>query len=93
MNIKKLAEQAGMSNMLGCFWQCGDKDLENFAALIRQDEAQACAKHYLKIMRDAVNEARFKEREACLKIISDYGQSEVLAECAELIRQRGRDEH
>ena len=36
--IKELAEQAGMGNTLGCFWQCGDSDLERFAELIRDDE-------------------------------------------------------
>jgi hypothetical protein len=43
MNIKELAEQAGMTNTLGCFWQCGDSDLERFAELVRQDERGACA--------------------------------------------------
>ena len=42
--IKKFAEQAEMSNTLGCFWQCGDHDLERFAELVRQDEREACAK-------------------------------------------------
>lgn len=101
MDKKKLsefAERAGLGYKRpdGQYWiDAGfvDIHLERFAALVRQDEAQACAKHYLKIMRDAASEARFKEREACLKILSDYGQSEALIECADLIRQRGRNEH
>ena len=89
MNIKELAEQAGMSNTLDCFWQCGDKDLENFAALVRQDEAQACAKQYLAIMRDAVKEAREKEREACAQICEGRLQEGLNFEgCAAAIRQR-----
>ena len=35
--IKELAEQAGLQNTLGCFWQSGDHDLERFAELVRQD--------------------------------------------------------
>lgn len=42
--IKELAEHAGMTNTLGCFWQSGDHDLERFAELVRQDEREACAK-------------------------------------------------
>lgn len=44
MNVKDLAEQAGMQNTLGCFWQCGDNDLERFAELVRADEREECAK-------------------------------------------------
>ena len=28
--IKEMAEEAGMTNTLGCFWQCGDHALEQF---------------------------------------------------------------
>jgi hypothetical protein len=35
--LKELAEQADMENTLGCFWQCGDSDLERFAKLIVQE--------------------------------------------------------
>jgi hypothetical protein len=42
--LKELAEQAGLQNTLGCFWQSGDHDLERFAKLVRQDEREACAK-------------------------------------------------
>jgi RNA polymerase-interacting CarD/CdnL/TRCF family regulator len=36
--LKELAEQAGIENTLGCFWQSGDTNLERFADLVRQDE-------------------------------------------------------
>lgn len=42
--IKELAEQAGMTNTLGCFWQCGDHDLKRFADLVAAAEREACAK-------------------------------------------------
>ena len=42
MNIKELAEQAGMSNTLGCFWQCGDHDLKRFAELVAAAERNRC---------------------------------------------------
>ena len=42
--IKELAEQAGLTNTLGCFWQSGDNQLERFAELIRADERDACVK-------------------------------------------------
>jgi putative cell wall-binding protein len=61
--IKELAEQAGMGNTLGCFWQCGDSDLERFAELIRQDERDKCAQDYLQDCSDAVEAARVEERE------------------------------
>ena len=41
--LKELAEQAGMTNTLGCFWQSGDYQLERFAQLVRDDEREACA--------------------------------------------------
>jgi len=69
--LKELAEQAGLIST----WEgwvstqkqhaegvC-DEYLERFADLIRQDEAKACAEHYLGIMRDAVEQAVLKERE------------------------------
>jgi len=48
-----------------------DEHTENFAELIRQDEAKKCAEHYLGIMRDAVEQAVLKEREACAKLCED----------------------
>ena len=78
MNIKEIAEQAGFNDfpddkngvwITDGYW---DEQLENFAALIRQDEAQACAKHYVDIMRDAVEQAVAKEREACAKLCEEF---------------------
>lgn len=69
--IKELAEQAGIlpSFQNPDVWICHDFELERFAELIRLDETKACAEHYLKIMRDAVEQAVLKEREANIKII------------------------
>ena len=78
MNIKEIAKQAGFNDfpddkngvwITDGYW---DEQLENFAALIRQDEAQACAKHYVDIMRDAVEQAVAKEREACAKLCEEF---------------------
>ena len=70
MNIIKIAEQAGFFRefALSQLWLAEDEDLERFAKLIRQDEAKSCAEHYLGIMRDAVEQAVLKEREACAKL-------------------------
>ena len=73
--IKELAEQAGVIS--------GFKDLHpdmiKFAELIRQDEAKACAEHYLGIMRDAVEKARQDERYACAKIADDLERKQYEA--------------
>ena len=80
MNIKEIAKQAGFNDfpddkngvwITDGYW---DEQLENFAALIRQDEAQACAKHYVDIMRDAVEQAVAKEREACAKLCEEQDE-------------------
>lgn len=43
--IKELAEQAGLARLHNDeFAAMGDKDLERFAELVRQDEREACAK-------------------------------------------------
>jgi len=48
--------------------QYSEEDLQ--AAVLA--ERQQCAAHYLKIMRDAVTEARAKERNRCVSIIENY---------------------
>jgi hypothetical protein len=82
--IKEIAKQAGFNDfpddkngvwITDGYW---DEQLETFAALIRQDEAQACAKHYVDIMRDAVEQAVAKEREACAKLCEEMGAMEAL---------------
>ena len=58
-----------------------DEDLQ--AAVLA--ETKACAKHYLAIMRDAVEQAVLKEREACAKLC----EAEYKIRLAETIRARG----
>lgn len=52
-------------------------------------ERQQCAAQYLEIMRDAVSEARAKEREACARLCDLYRQDSI----ATSIRARSNDEH
>ena len=100
--LKELAEQAGMHYRETSDEFCeANKDgvpfemLERFAELIRLDETKACAKHYLEIMREAVEQAALKEREACAKLCENLADSQTNQylldpiDCAEAIRQRG----
>jgi flagellar biosynthesis/type III secretory pathway chaperone len=100
--IKELAEQAALTadrsklvnNNINEFF---DEELERFAELIRQDEAKACAEHYLKIMRDAVEQAVLKERKACVTecwvqmglIPSQPWTVNPYEQCIKAIRARG----
>lgn len=96
MNIKEIAHQAGFNDfpndengvwITDGYW---NEELETFAALIRQDEAQACAKHYLEIMRDAVEQAVLKEREACAELLNDWSKVNWnIWDCIKAIRARG----
>jgi hypothetical protein len=110
--LKELARKADFyvndSAKLGYVW-CSDElpideNLEEFARLIREDEAKACAEHYLGIMRDAVEQAVLKEREACAKLCESMDVHPALnvwnggpewykrqKECAEAIRARGKE--
>ena len=57
-NMKEMAEEAGMTNTLGCFWQCSDADLAKFYEMafraggaqpwwsITQTQLQALIKHH-----------------------------------------------
>lgn len=100
--IKELAEQAGLIST----WEgwvstqkqhaegvC-DEYLERFADLIRHDETKACAKHYLSIMRDAVEQAVLKEREACAKVCDENERANLygVKECAAAIRARSNND-
>jgi hypothetical protein len=69
--IKELAEQAGIAKdfAISGLWLAEEEELERFAELIRLDETKACAKHYLEIMRDAVEQARKDERERVYNIL------------------------
>ena len=88
--ITKLARQAGFNDFPndenGVWITDGyrNEELENFAALIRQDEAQACAKHSDEDLQAAV----LAEREACAKVCDDLFLSDG-EWCAKSIRARG----
>ena len=102
--IKELAEQAGMHYRETSDEFCeANKDgvpfemLERFAELVRLDETKACAKHYLEIMRDAVESARLEEREAIAALVEADGRVHPKAPdavwaktVAKLIRARGK---
>ena len=75
---KELAEQAGLYEEPNGDWKpfasehVIGKDLERFAELVAAAEREACAEHYLAIMRDAVAQAVKREREACAKLCEQY---------------------
>ena len=88
---KELAEQAGMHYRESCDEFCAaDTDgvplamMTIFADYVRYDETKACAKHYLEIMRDAVEQARADERDKCAQ---DY-----LQDCADAVEEARRNE-
>ena len=90
MNIIELAEQAGLAYKTpkGKYWiDAGypDVHLERFAELVVAAEREACAEHYLGIMRDAVEQAVLREREACAKLCEGYQ-----FDYAKAIRARGK---
>ena len=97
--LKELAEQAGMHYRKLCDeFAAANTDgvpfemMERFAELIRLDETKACAKHYLSIMRDAVEQAVLKERAACVKLCENVVSNEGYVQakyCAAAIRARG----
>jgi hypothetical protein len=82
MNVKELAEQVGMSNTLGCFWQCGDNDLERFAELVRADEREACA----KALETGVDFKGIETEPLLWKLCLD-----VVVGCIAVIRARGNE--
>ena len=94
MNIIELAEQAGLAYKTpnGKYWiDAGypDVHLERFAELVAAAEREACAEHYLGIMRDAVEQAVLREREACAKVCleqDEYGCGQY----AKAIRARSK---
>ena len=92
--IEELAIQAGLESVSDNLFYAYNENLEHFAALVRQDEAQACAKHYVDIMRDAVEQAVLREREACAKLCDvtfegDECLTAVINSYADDIRARG----
>ena len=94
--LKELAEQAGFEySSQWTYWTAHEPELERFAELIRLEETKACAKHYLEIMRDAVEQAVLNEREACAVLCTEMGNGQTNEslldpwDCAEAIRARG----
>ncbi len=93
MNIKEIAEQAGMHYRELCDeFAAANTDgvplemMERFAELILEQERKEAAEHYLKLIRDCVA----TEREACAKVCDEH----LLLgnKCAAAIRARG-DKH
>ena len=81
--IIKLAREAGLFTHREV-----QPEIERFAALIAQQEREACAAHYLDVCRKAIVE----EREACAAICEEYDRRFDIPEvrwCAEDIRARG----
>lgn len=96
MNIIELAEEAGLAYKRpnGKYWiDAGYPDihLERFAELVAAAEREACAEHYLGIMRDSVEQAVLREREACANL-SDEHDDDVGMAISRAIRARG-DKH
>ena len=103
MNIKELAEQAGMHYRETSDEFCeANKDgvpfemMERFAELIRQDERDKCVRLFARLNCDAVDAARFEEREACAALVEADGRVHPKAPdavwaktVAKLIRARG----
>ena len=88
--IKELAEQSGFTKTFARsgLWLAEGEELERFAELIRLDETKACAKHYLEIMRDAVEAARLEERELCAQLCDEF-DDDVGQAISKAIRARG----
>lgn len=68
-------------------------DLQVLVDDLIQSEAKNCAEHYHRIMRDAVEQAVLKEREACAKLCEKTNLNYALPfmaveKCAAAIRQR-----
>ena len=91
MNIKELAEQAGLGTTSNDAWYplpIGLIHLVRFAELVAAAEREQCAKHYLGIMRDAVEQAVLREREACAKVCESPIATEFGKGIAAAIRGR-----
>ena len=91
--LKQLAEQAGFEySSQWTYWTAHEPELERFAELIRLEETKACAKRYLEIMREVVEQAVLNEREACVKLCENVVSNEGYVQakyCAAAIRARG----
>lgn len=92
-DILRMARKAGLLVDYG-EWRISEQRLMEFASLVTAAEREACAKHYLDVMRKAVEE----EREACAKVCEARASEEVgmayegiALECATAIRTRNND--
>ena len=65
-----------------------DKSIHDVVQKAIAIEREACAKHYLEIMRNAVDKAISREREECAKLCEDLFLSDG-EWCARSIRARG----
>lgn len=76
--IKEIAEQV-WGDTSGKPWSdSAIAHLEKFAELVAHQETHECAKHYLEIMRTAIEEAVLKEREACVKLLEDFSKTNMV---------------
>ena len=97
MDIKELAEQAGLSEWR---YEYAEKEFERFAELIRDDERDKCAQEYLQDCIDSIDAATLEEREACAALCETTSRENALkhysaltyiqsaGECANAIRSR-----
>ena len=79
--IIKMARQSGLPEAI---IEMTPIAFETFAMLVAQHEREACAEHYLGIMRNAVK----SEREACAKVCDL-----ALLQCQETINELDETEH
>ena len=85
MNIKELAEQAGLSEWR---YEYAEKEFDHFAELIRQDEREQISHTYLKLTLEAV----LRERESCSNLIANMISGIEGVRYAEAIRARSKHE-
>lgn len=95
MNIKELAEQAGFEEQTHFIdsFECGLKEMERFAELVRQDHLEDLSGQCVKTVVKAVE----IEREACAKLCEEVGDKAKDNDgytiggyaCAKAIRARG----
>lgn len=78
---------AGYTLRYECPKQSTDKSINDAVQKAIAIEQEACAKHYLEIMRNAVDKAILREREECAKLCEDLFLSDG-EWCAKSIRAR-----
>jgi len=89
--IKELAEQAGFQEyFLGSGYIARNTELERFAELVRQDEANGMRETYIKMIHGAVAEEREACAALCEKFIPSFDDGVFFAK---VIRARGDHEN